>query len=175
MVALEAWALGRPVLANGKCDVLKGQCIRSNAGLYYGDAPEFTETLSAIERNRWLAASLGRNGRQFYREHYDWPVIERKYLDMLAGLSAEREIRLVDPLPGWLERRRQDCPPAASVVAALPAGPVLERDTTTVPADRTAAAPASGPAAPSRHQPPRSRTGSAPSPFRPHAPRGSGA
>src|SRR4029077_17626602 len=28
MVALEAWALGRPVLANGKCDVLKGQCIR---------------------------------------------------------------------------------------------------------------------------------------------------
>ena len=35
MVALEAWALGRPVLANGKCDVLKGQCIRSNAGLYY--------------------------------------------------------------------------------------------------------------------------------------------
>ena len=35
MVALEAWALGRPVLANGKCDVLKGQCVRSNAGLYY--------------------------------------------------------------------------------------------------------------------------------------------
>ena len=33
MVALEAWALGRPVLANGRCDVLKGQCIRSNAGL----------------------------------------------------------------------------------------------------------------------------------------------
>jgi glycosyltransferase involved in cell wall biosynthesis len=25
MVALEAWALGRPVLANGRCDVLKGQ------------------------------------------------------------------------------------------------------------------------------------------------------
>ena len=37
MVALEAWALGRPVLANAKCDVLKGQCIRSNAGLYYDE------------------------------------------------------------------------------------------------------------------------------------------
>jgi glycosyltransferase involved in cell wall biosynthesis len=35
MVALEAWAMGRPVLSNGKCDVLKGQSIRSNAGLYY--------------------------------------------------------------------------------------------------------------------------------------------
>ena len=55
MVALEAWALGRPVLANGKCDVLKGQCIRSNAGLYYENAPEFVETLRAIEQNRWLS------------------------------------------------------------------------------------------------------------------------
>ena len=55
MVALEAWALGRPVLANGKCDVLKGQCIRSNAGLYYETLPEFVETLRAIEQNRWLS------------------------------------------------------------------------------------------------------------------------
>jgi glycosyltransferase involved in cell wall biosynthesis len=45
MVALEAWALGRPVLANGACDVLKGQCIRSNAGLYYESYQEFAETL----------------------------------------------------------------------------------------------------------------------------------
>ena len=83
MVALEAWALGKPVLANAKCDVLKGQCIRSNAGLYYESASEFVETLRAIEFNRWIAGSLGKNGRQFFRDHYDWPVIERKYLDML--------------------------------------------------------------------------------------------
>jgi len=48
MVALEAWALGRPVLANAKCDVLKGQCIRSNAGLYYDSEAEFVETLRAV-------------------------------------------------------------------------------------------------------------------------------
>ena len=41
MVALEAWALGRPVVANGRCDVLKGQCLRSNAGLCYDSYPEF--------------------------------------------------------------------------------------------------------------------------------------
>ncbi len=34
MVALEAWAMGKPVLANAKCDVLQGQCLRSNAGLF---------------------------------------------------------------------------------------------------------------------------------------------
>ena len=48
MVALEAWALGKPVLANGRCDVLKGQCLRSNAGLFYENYAEFAETLYAI-------------------------------------------------------------------------------------------------------------------------------
>src|SRR5262249_55024440 len=59
MVALEAWALGRPVLANGACDVLKGQCLRSNAGLYYESYPEFLEALRAIETNQWLTSALG--------------------------------------------------------------------------------------------------------------------
>jgi glycosyltransferase involved in cell wall biosynthesis len=127
MVALEAWALGRPVLANAKCDVLKGQCIRSNAGLYYESPAEFAETLHAIECNRWLSASLGRNGRQFYRDHYDWPVIERKYLEMFARLSKEKPASQMEPLPGWLARRRADRPPADEVLARLPKGPAVGR------------------------------------------------
>jgi glycosyltransferase involved in cell wall biosynthesis len=123
MVALEAWGLGRPVLANGRCDVLRGQCVRSNAGLYYDHAQEFIESLRAIERSRWLSGALGRNGRQFFREHYEWPVIERKYLDMLGRLSNGAAPRPLEPLPGWFERRRADCPPAAEVAARIPAGP----------------------------------------------------
>jgi len=129
MVALEAWALGRPVLANGKCDVLKGQCIRSNAGLYYETFAEFAETLRAIEHNRWLSAALGRNGRQFYRDQYDWPVIERKYLDMFDRLKKEPAAREAAPLPGWFERRRQDVPPAEDVLRRLPTGPALDVST----------------------------------------------
>ncbi len=130
MVALEAWALGRPVLANGRCDVLKGQCIRSNAGLYYENASEFFETLRAIEQNRWLAGTLGRNGRQFFRDNYDWPVIEKKYLDMFDQLKRAAPARTIDPLPGWFDRRRQDLPAAEDVLAKLPKGP----STTTRPA-----------------------------------------
>jgi glycosyltransferase involved in cell wall biosynthesis len=127
MVALEAWALGRPVLANGKCDVLRGQCVRSAAGLYYETYAEFLETLRAIERNRWLSTALGRNGRQFFRDHYAWPVIERKYLDMFDRLSHEPPGRPMDPLPGWLERRRQNLPAADAIVASLPKGPASSR------------------------------------------------
>jgi glycosyltransferase involved in cell wall biosynthesis len=128
MVALEAWAMGRPVLANAKCDVLKGQCIRSNAGLFYDSQSEFVETLRAIERNRWLAGALGRNGRQYYRDQYDWPVIERKYLEMFDRLSKPARPRATIPSPGWLQRQRVDCPPAAQVVAALRAGPAVSGD-----------------------------------------------
>jgi glycosyltransferase involved in cell wall biosynthesis len=123
MVALESWALGRPVLANGKCDVLKGQCRRSNAGLYYESYAEFLETLRAIEQNRWLAAALGQNGRQYFANHYAWPVIERKYLDMLDRLSKEPAGRGIAPLPGWMDRRRADLPPASEVLAGVPSGP----------------------------------------------------
>ena len=123
MVALEAWALGKPVLANGACDVLRGQCLRSNAGLYYENAAEFMAALEAIVENRWLHGVLGRNGRRFYREHYDWPVIEGKYLDMLERLSQEPRPPGMEPLPGWLERRRQNLPPARQVLAGLPSGP----------------------------------------------------
>ena len=115
------------VLANGKCDVLKGQCIRSNAGLYYESFAEFSETLHAIEQNRWLSTSLGRNGRQFFRDHYDWPVIERKYLEMLGRLSKESAAPRLEPLPGWFERRRTDRPPSETVAARLPTGPALGR------------------------------------------------
>ena len=45
MVTLEAWALGKPVLANARCDVLQGQSRRSRAGLYYGSYEEFRDAL----------------------------------------------------------------------------------------------------------------------------------
>jgi glycosyltransferase involved in cell wall biosynthesis len=125
MVALEAWALGKPVLANGRCDVLKGQCIRSNAGLFYESFAEFVETLSAIERHRWLSASLGRNGRQFFRDHYDWAVIERKYLEMFGRLQQESSPRPTDETPGWRDRRRPELPPAREALARLPRGPAV--------------------------------------------------
>jgi len=124
MVALEAWALGKPVLANGHCDVLRGQVIRSNAGLYYETFEEFAEALYALEAAGPLGGVLGRNGREFFRQHYAWPVIERKYLDMFERLKKEPATPL-EPLPGFFARRARSLPPAREVVEQAPAGPVL--------------------------------------------------
>jgi glycosyltransferase involved in cell wall biosynthesis len=144
MVAVEAWALGRPVLANGRCDVLRGQCIRSRAGLYYDTFEEFAETLFTLTMNRPLNAALGENGRHFFARHYAWPVIERKYTDMLNRLAAEGAAgpSTIEPLPGWIARRRHTQSPASAVVDALPRGPVV------VDADADAGGPeaAAGPA-----------------------------
>ncbi len=128
MVALEAWALGKPVLANGRCEVLRGQCIRSRGGLYYETAAEFVETLRAITDSRRLNSAFGDNGRQFFQRHYAWPVIERKYLDMFQRLNEENARGLTKRMeaePGFLARRRRDLRPAADVLAELPSGPVL--------------------------------------------------
>ena len=128
MVALEAWALGRPVLANGRCDVLKGQCIRSNAGLYYESYEEFAETLYSLESNGPLHARLGRNGREYFVRHYAWPVIEKKYLDMFAQLKKQNASAAIEPLPGWLARRRREVPAATDVLARVPSGAVVRAD-----------------------------------------------
>jgi glycosyltransferase involved in cell wall biosynthesis len=125
MVSLEAWALGRPVLVNAKCDVLVGQAIRSNGGLFYQDGVEFAGALDAILDDTKLAAALGRNGRRYFERHYSWPVIERKYLEMFARLDGEAiagMTRRMEPLAGWWTRRQRRLPPAQDVIDALPFG-----------------------------------------------------
>jgi glycosyltransferase involved in cell wall biosynthesis len=124
MVALEAWAMGKPVLANGRCDVLRGQVIRANGGLYYESFEEFAEALYLLEASGPLGALLGRHGREYFRRHYTWPIIERKYLDMFARLQRE-PASAIDPLPGWFARRRRTARPGIEVLAELPSGPVL--------------------------------------------------
>jgi glycosyltransferase involved in cell wall biosynthesis len=129
MVALEAWALGKPVLANGRCDVLKGQCIRSAAGLYYERYEEFAETLYSLESNGPLHARLGGNGREYFLRHYAWPVIDAKYLEMFDRLKrddrAGRAPQPVERLPGWFARRARTIPPANDVLAGIPSGAVM--------------------------------------------------
>ena len=126
MVTLEAWAMRLPVLTNGRCDVLRGQVIRANAGLYYESYEEFAAALSLLEAESDLRRLLGANGRAYFERHYTWSVVERKYLAMLERLeraNRDGEQPPVEPEPGWLHRRRRVQAPAREIVERLPTGP----------------------------------------------------
>lgn len=88
IVALEAWALGRPVLANAACRVLEGQCLRSGGGLFYRGYAEFAEALQLLVARPDLRDALGRAGQAYVRREYDWEIAEsrtRALIDSLVG------------------------------------------------------------------------------------------
>jgi glycosyltransferase involved in cell wall biosynthesis len=87
MVLLEAWAMGKPTLANGNCRVLMGQSIRSNAGLFYTDYEEFERCLHHLQKNPETRVLMGQNGKRFYQENYSWEIIEQKYLRLMETVK----------------------------------------------------------------------------------------
>lgn len=87
MVTLEAWAIGKPVLANGRTEVLRGQCQRSNAGLWYSNYDEFKEAFLVLQKNNGLRELMGENGKKYFNTHYAWDKIEDKYLKIIAHLD----------------------------------------------------------------------------------------
>lgn len=86
LLALESFAVGTPVLANARSEVLVDHCQKSNAGLFYADRDEFTECLRLLMADQRLRASLGRNGRDYVRQNYRWDVILSKYEKIFARL-----------------------------------------------------------------------------------------
>lgn len=84
MSLLEAWKMGRPALVNGRCDVLRGQVVRSGGGLYYSSYEEFAECLRWLLDRPDAADALGRSGRGYFERNYSWDVVLEKYERLLA-------------------------------------------------------------------------------------------
>ena len=90
LLTLEAFAVGTPVLANARSDVVTDHCQRSNGGLYYADQEEFVACLSLLMENGELRTKLGKNGQAYVRDNYEWDVIMDKYDTLLAGVSGKK-------------------------------------------------------------------------------------
>jgi glycosyltransferase involved in cell wall biosynthesis len=84
LAALEAWAAGRPVLANGGCEVLRGQCRRSNGGLWYNSYEEFRACLDRLLDDEAFSSTLGAQGRSWVLENHSWERVENKFREILA-------------------------------------------------------------------------------------------
>jgi glycosyltransferase involved in cell wall biosynthesis len=87
IILLEAWAAGCPTLANGQCEVLKGQNSRSRAGLTYENYLEFEENLLMLLEDKELRRKLSANGRKFTTKYQNWDVITKKYADFINKIG----------------------------------------------------------------------------------------
>ena len=89
MIVLEAWALGRPVLANAACAVLQGQCRRSNGGLYYRDYAEFRLMLRKLMDDSALGTALGTQGEAYVTSNYSWARAAAETNELLLELKGK--------------------------------------------------------------------------------------
>jgi glycosyltransferase involved in cell wall biosynthesis len=89
LLALEAFAVGTPVLANGRSEVLVEHCRQSHAGLYYEDRWEFAEAMKLLMHDGALREALGRNGKAYVNRNYKWTTILSKYERMFARLRPD--------------------------------------------------------------------------------------
>jgi glycosyltransferase involved in cell wall biosynthesis len=83
IVTLEAWALGAPVLANARCRVLVGQCLRSNGGLFYSGYAEFAEGLELLLSQPDLAKRLGGQGQAWVERECAWETVEQRVEELI--------------------------------------------------------------------------------------------
>jgi glycosyltransferase involved in cell wall biosynthesis len=87
LLALDAWAMGRPCLLNAASAVLAGHAARSGGGLTF-DGPEqlaagAIELLDQPDR----AALLGSAGREYVLSTYRWDLAEQRLRELVSAPS----------------------------------------------------------------------------------------
>ena len=85
MVVLESMIMKKPVLVNGRCEVLKGHCLRSRAGLYFKNYFEFEGSINYLLNNEKIYSIMCENGKKYVDENYQWDKIIEKIRLMLES------------------------------------------------------------------------------------------
>jgi glycosyltransferase involved in cell wall biosynthesis len=87
----EAWAAGIPVLANASSPVVKALCHRSQGGLVWGNAEEFSGCIKQLAMNPNLAIKMGQSGQSYILSTYGTQKVEatlRAGINYVLNLSS---------------------------------------------------------------------------------------
>lgn len=91
IAVLEAMALGTPVIVNGNCEVLKGHCERSGAGIYYNEEKDALEELEKLRCNT-DRRQMSERGKRYIAENYRWEITVKKLSQLIENMEIqERE------------------------------------------------------------------------------------
>jgi glycosyltransferase involved in cell wall biosynthesis len=93
LLALEAWAMGRPCLLNAASPVLAGQGARSGGGVTFTGAEELAAQAARLVAHPGLAAAMGAAGRAWVAATYGWDLAEAR-LRALLGAAAPKDGRV---------------------------------------------------------------------------------
>jgi glycosyltransferase involved in cell wall biosynthesis len=96
IVVLEALGLGIPVICNGKCDVLKGHCKRSGAGIAYEDYRQFeaaiNRVINEIGSDEDLCRTIRKNAMEYVRNNYTWDIIMKRFNEVIEACARKENI-----------------------------------------------------------------------------------
>ena len=90
LTLLEAWWVGRAVLARGQCEVMARQVERAGGGATFTDAATFADALATMLRSRSARGAMGERGRAYARGRYAWDAVMRHYHQVLASTVTAR-------------------------------------------------------------------------------------
>ncbi len=83
LVLLEAWLTGVPVLVHGDCAVTRHHVEVSGGGLWFDGYPVFVEALKFLLADPLRRRMMGRRGREYILENYNWDRIVENFSAVL--------------------------------------------------------------------------------------------
>lgn len=89
IVLCESWVQKRPALVQGRCEVLRGQAMRSGGAIPYEGFAEFEASVQLLLSNPQLADEMGIAGDEYVRTHYEWDVVMSGFEEAL-NLAIEK-------------------------------------------------------------------------------------
>lgn len=89
IVLCEAWVQSRPALVQGASTVLRGQATRSAGAIPYEGYAEFEQAVMMLLENPSLADEMGRNGRKYVEDTYEWAHVLKGFEESLV-IAQER-------------------------------------------------------------------------------------
>lgn len=89
IVVLESLMMGRPVLVNGECQVLRDHCTKGQCGLWFHSEDEFCACVRYLLENPAVYETMAQNGREYVAQNYSWDIIIAKLRSLIEVVSAK--------------------------------------------------------------------------------------
>lgn len=89
LILLEALSLGKPMLVNGHCAVLREHCKLSHGAVdYYVNKRQFIRKLNKVETSLKIREYMSKDGKKYVEDHYNWPLIMGRLKHVIESIPA---------------------------------------------------------------------------------------